>query len=115
MGTIQHDVVIAVSSYRHEKAQEAFAEVCAKAAFTQDTWPGNYPFLRLFCQGDGVANGIKTFVMLPDGSKEGWETSTEADILREFFIARMREANCEIAYVSFGETGNRLIVNGEQA
>lgn len=49
-----------------------------------------------------MANGGHTYAMLPDGSKEGWETSDEGDAIRERFIALCKDYDAEVAVVRFG-------------
>ena len=40
---------------------------------------------------DEVVNGYRSFAVLPDGSKEGWEASAEGDDARAEFIDWMRQ------------------------
>ena len=34
-------------------------------------------------------NGVETFLVAPDGSKEGWSESEQGDALRDWFIAHL--------------------------
>lgn len=66
-----------------------------------------------------AANGGVTYVFLPDGSKEGWDTSDAADEWRERFIDRFRwtysdgSSPFDVVHVTFGgdfgaEVGARI-------
>ena len=91
MGIIQHEAVIAVLNDR-----DAAAEMLA--------WIAQLPIenQQLFIDAPCVMNGYHTFVMIPDGSKEGWPDSDYYDTLRQRFIDRL---DCQWAKVSFGELG----------
>ena len=67
----------------------------------------------LFLVGNGLANSYRAVVMIPDGSKEGWETSGEGDLIREKFIAFLNlspkgYSPWKWVEVSFGESGQRI-------
>lgn len=49
-------------------------------------------------------NGYRTFFIPPDGSKEGWETSNEADEERKRFkqFIRKRHPYCDWTEISYG-------------
>lgn len=53
-----------------------------------------------------VVNGYRSFMIPPDGSKEGWEQSDEGDERRNVWIAAMYEMRhdnyCEWAELSYG-------------
>lgn len=103
MGTIHHDFVIAVSDWDQDKAIAAFDRTKQYAKTVGGDF-GPTPFERLLVGPiNGVANGTATFFMAPDGSKEGWETSTGGDQVREYFIEAMQEARCVVVFGSFGE------------
>jgi len=72
----------------------------------------------------GTANGYETFAVVPDGSKEGWGASGEAEAKREAFIAwleanEMRLWSLNWVQVEFGGDGGpaRIVSDpkGEQA
>lgn len=48
-----------------------------------------------------AANGYSTIVFVPDGSKEGWDTSDEADRIR-IELARMMPRDVDVVEVRFG-------------
>ena len=56
-----------------------------------------------------VTNSYWTTVMLPDGSKEGWDTSDDGDEIRERFIALFGQRYADgssvhaVVHVQFGE------------
>ena len=102
MGVIQHNAVIATTWSREE-----FARVESWIASTVPT-----DHRDLFKLTNVVANGYRTIVLCPDGSKEGWRLSDECDKLREKFIVELKRNDYEDgsspwAYVdiSFGEFG----------
>lgn len=39
-----------------------------------------------------AVNGTMTFMVVPDGSKEGWDTSANGDAARDEFVAWLRDA-----------------------
>jgi len=54
---------------------------------------------------DAIINGYSTFVLAPDGSKEGWADSDLGDRAREAFVSYF-QTHCQcaaIVEVSFGE------------
>lgn len=80
MGYIKHDAVI-VTGYHLEKLHSL-----AKTIF-QDT-----PAFVTDISPEAV-NGWTTFAIFPDGSKEGWPDSQDADTARQFFISRLEKHN----------------------
>src|ERR1035441_1015602 len=53
---------------------------------------------------DECVNGYRSFVVHPDGSKEGWEESDAGDKARNQFIDWLRVANwCSWAEVQYGD------------
>ena len=69
----------------------------------------------LVIRGGSWINSYKTFVVLPDGSKEGWEESEKGNAFRKAVIHRL-EADCysdgsspwSWVEVSFGECGTHI-------
>jgi len=60
-------------------------------------------------QSPRTVNGYRSFLVCPDGSKEGWAESDEGDVAREAFIAWLRaqryddgSSNIEWVEVSYG-------------
>jgi hypothetical protein len=49
-----------------------------------------------------ITNGDASFAFLPDGSKEGWDTSDEGDAHRAAFIALCRKYLVDFVCVRFG-------------
>lgn len=65
----------------------------------------------------GAINGEDSFFVAPDGSKEGWTTSTDYDIKRDLFIEWCRSkayedgSNCLAwAEVQYGDDNNEAAV-----
>lgn len=52
----------------------------------------------------GLSNGMQSFFIAPDGSKEGWETSEKSDVAREKFLNWIDTTKnyCEYIEVRFG-------------
>lgn len=107
MGTIHHDFVIAVAWRRCDAAQQAFEKTKEFAESRRDSMYGN-PADLLVGPVEGIANLYETYLMVPDGSKEGWDTSNLCDEVRAFFIEKMKEAGADVAFGSFGERLTRF-------
>lgn len=73
MGYIRHDAIIV----------EAYPAESIHAAWVKATELG----LRATEVVDAVTNGYHFFMIAPDGSKEGWETSNEYEAKRAAWIA----------------------------
>lgn len=104
MGLIQHNAVIA-TTWNDER-------FIAVLGWLNGLPPEHRP---LFVVGKGITNSYQTIALLPDGSKEGWDTSDRCDALRAAFMERLREDNYEdgsspwaFADVSFGELGAKV-------
>lgn len=55
----------------------------------------------------GVANCYCSFFVCPDGSKEGWQPSEDADLARKEFVEWLKEyGSCDFVEVSFGGDNN---------
>lgn len=66
---------------------------------------------------EALVNGYQSFAVFPDGSKEGWETSTDHDHQREQFIAwldkhRYEDGSASVAWVEvqYGDDDGRTKV-----
>ena len=87
MGWMRHHAVIVSASYgdwidkAHTKA----------VGLAEDVDVGGYGRLIVSDIVGPVVNGVSTFVVGPDGSKEGWDTSAAGELLRERFVAWLRE------------------------
>lgn len=90
MGYIKHELV-AVTFYQEDSSLEEWLD---------DNVPDKYK--QLFVKIPAAANGYFTYVMAPDGSKEGWEPSNECDLIRNGFKAFAKNANFDVVHVAFG-------------
>lgn len=80
MGYIRHQVSIAIL---HDRDTGAIAAINAlRDEMADDT--ALVP--QCIFGGVKVVNGYVSYAFLPDGSKEGWNTSDDADRYRERFI-----------------------------
>lgn len=61
-----------------------------------------YP--KLFFMKHGTTNSWVNYVMIYDGSKEGWSDSDDADKIRERFIKKCKEVEASWWHVSDGES-----------
>jgi len=105
MGVMNHNAIIATtwSKDSFRAAETWIAEACKGWQF-------------LFALTGEVDNGYRSIVMVPDGSKEGWERSAVGDGLRERFIAFLESHTDEDGSspwcwveVGFGEFGQALL------
>ena len=97
MGLIQHYAIVATTW--NEESADAL-----------DQWISSLQKAdkELFTPRMGSwVNGYITYVLVPDGSKEGWALSRIGDSLRDRFIARLGK-NWEWVEVSFGDLGYNI-------
>ncbi len=92
MGWHRHHAIVVTSfnqdsiEWAHEKACEIF---CANEPEEYDPRGGRVtPVTEIT---DKVVNGYRSFMVAPDGSKEGWSESDRADDARESFIDWLEE------------------------
>lgn len=98
MGVINHDAVVATTC-DNEEVDRVLLWIHSQDEDTQ----------RLFGKSEVMLNGYQTIVMFPDGSKEGWSTSSECDQKREEFLSLLEDFGCwNICHVSFGEFGSAI-------
>jgi len=101
MGYIKHNAIVVTSwddeelEKIHNKAKEIFNEQLVSELVK------------------GVINGQCSFFIAPDGSKEGWETSQECDVMRETFTEWLRTEGRMNDYVEVrfgGDDGQAYII-----
>lgn len=103
MGTMNHNALIATTW--NEKEADSFQE-----------WLNEQPPIKQYVlRGEPLMNGYQTFVFVPDGSKEGWALSDDADKYRDQIIERLAlnayedGSSCwDWVEVGFGEYGQRV-------
>lgn len=105
MGHIQHNAIIA-TTWSDDRADEFAKWITSLSGKHQ----------RLFVRASSVINDYHTFVLTPDGSKEGWDESDEGDTLRELVKSQLRSYNYEDGSspwtwceVSYGEDESELL------
>jgi hypothetical protein len=69
---------------------------------------------KLFTKLDSLANGYITYVMAWDGSKEGWDTSDDADKLRSRFIKLLKDLDADIYHVIQGKCEDASILTHKE-
>ena len=104
MGVINHDVVLA-TTWRSIHFDRMWVWIQSLNEYEKP----------LFIRGDSKMNNYKTIILLPDGSKEGWEDSLKGDELREKFIHQIKKHAFEDksspwdwVWVSYGEYGQKV-------
>lgn len=100
MGYIKHDLVIVVVFDGDDvKRLNGFLDEVEGAAPVLDDGHDEMEIIRTrFHHFPPGTNGYHTYVMAPDGSKEGWDTSNLADEWRAKFIAVAKQ--CRFASVT---------------
>jgi hypothetical protein len=94
VGYIAHDAVL-VTGYR-----SASVEVPDLEAFRASL---PEPFRQLVIGPiDAAVNGYVTFAFLPDGSKEWWGTSDDADTARSAFVSLFDASRWDVVAVRWG-------------
>lgn len=117
MGYIKHDTVVVTSwdskslTRAREKAVEIYAKTFSKDSLndlnleeTKEEFDKKGFVISPIIQG--VANGQCSFLIAPDGSKEGWEPSNLSNEAREEFLNWLKtyeeELYCEYIHIRFG-------------
>lgn len=110
MGTFQHDAIIVTGG----DTEIVPVYEMAKSIFDRRRWGKLTPGYTNLVTGiaRGPSNDQSSFLIAPDGSKEGWENSNDGDDRRDEFVRWLKESP-EAEYVtwvavSFGETGYRI-------
>lgn len=102
MGHIIHDAIVVTANEGHAKEAQAHAV-----------------FLGLKCSPaqEGDSNGYFSFLILPDGSKEGWAKSDEAGKKRQLWEkwAQAQDHSLEWVHVRFGDDFGepKVVANSE--
>jgi len=97
MGYIRHDAIVVTGSDYNSSLADARDKAIE---------------LGLLCSPivDGAVNGYLSFLIAPDGSKEGWDHSHEAEAARTEWIKWVRAEHPYLnwAHVSFGGDDSEL-------
>lgn len=104
MGYFAHKALIVTSGYHHEEL-EKLHEMAKELEL---------PVTEIV---EGRANGFKSFAVLPDGSKEGWDESDRVDEGRASLIGNMLGTRLNYIEVRFGGDDNNAFIlhhNGEE-
>jgi hypothetical protein len=105
MGYIKHDaVIVTIAGHVFGPGEPSAPDVAAFVTSMPE-------HLRHLVVGPipAVMNGYVTYVFAPDGSKEGWRDSDEADVWRERFVRLFDftyddgSSPFDVVAVSFGE------------
>jgi hypothetical protein len=106
MGHFRHSAIVVTSwdekalKVAHEKAIELFSEI-----FERDLINNKQLISPII---SGVTNNYGSFMIGPDGSKEGWETSKLGDKARKEFQDWVFESDTYVEYceIKFGGDGD---------
>lgn len=90
MGYMTHHAII-VTSWKRQAIDAAYE--LAESTFGQLVTP----------IVEGVVNEQYTFMVGPDGSKEGWDISDDHDELRSGFVARLKALHDEQLWLDWAE------------
>ena len=109
MGYMCHHAIIVIS---WDKGSIVAAHKKACEIFENQNFLGTISYITEITPE--ATNGYRSFLISPDGSKEGWETSDRGDIARNRFIQWLdsqKDNYCEYAEVQFGDENgdNRLL------
>ena len=109
MGYMCHHAII-VTSWDEESIVTAHKKACE--LFGDQNFLGVISYITEITPE--ATNGYRSFLISPDGSKEGWETSDRGDIARNRFtrwLNSQKDNYCEYAEVQFGDENgdNRLL------
>ena len=76
--------------------------------------------LEVLSSGPTYINGYSTIIILPDGSKEGWEESDRGDSMRTLFKTRLQDfeyedgsSPLEWVEVAYGSDDARAVVTDD--
>ena len=89
MGYIRHNAII-VTGWNEKEMQEA------KMLLEKNTDLSASDIVE-----SGI-NGYKSFMIAPDGSKEGWEASDKGDSDRELYIQYLGRTGLDYVEISYG-------------
>ena len=105
MGVMNHNAVLA-STWSDEHANGVKEWIAGRSEVERD----------LFLFGGKKVNNEQTIVLVPDGSKEGWQESENGDALRQAFIERLEQDDYEDGSspwswveVGYGEFGQKVL------
>lgn len=104
MGRIKHNALIVTSTkYSEIKSIRDKAIEIYQLNFAKDPTVSS-PTQHITDICEGLANDLYTFLIAPDGSKEGWSISDTSDKSRKEVISYITENNifCDYIEVYFG-------------
>lgn len=84
MGYIKHEAVIVTAD--HKKIEEYYEKAKSLGCLTSEIVKG-------------AANGTSSFFVAPDGSKEGWDTSSEHQLKRDELVAYLKSKDWGVDFV----------------
>jgi len=110
MGYMCHHAIVVTGYGEHvAKAREVAYDI---ACDLQEGEP-HTPYLHVTEVSPEALNGYRSFLICPDGSKEGWRESAKGDTWREQFIDCCRTNAFDVSWaeVQFGDDGgqNKLL------
>lgn len=103
MGVIKHNAII-VTSWDEERINkihkkcEKFIKKGMKDYITY--FPETLCIITHVIKS--IANGYYSFIIGPDGSKEGWETSNSMDEVRNKIVKYLNKKKVDYAHITYG-------------
>ena len=106
MGHIKHHAIV-VTSWQNEHLEEARQKAIEIFEKNFENEPYEKPYAKKLISEitEGLTNGINSFFIAPDGSKEGWETSNNGNNARKEFLDWLQNEEdnyCDYVEISFG-------------
>jgi len=100
MGHIRHNAIIVTGNYSDEIFYNTTQKAHNKAIE-----------LGLLVTNivNGKANGYSSFMICPDGSKEGWETSNQFDTKREEWLKWAKTQLINFVHISYGGDDSDIV------
>jgi hypothetical protein len=105
MGYIRHHAILVTSGLSTGQIEAAHAKAVG--------WFGHTVSAII----ESHINGYKSFAVMPDGSKEGWDESDRGDIAREAFVAFLisqryedNSSPCDWVEVQYGDDERQTLV-----
>lgn len=117
MGYVKHHAII-VTGWENKKVEEAHQKAREIFENNFENEPHQKPFgCRLVGEIiQGLINTQSSFLIAPDGSKEGWVTSENADNARQEFLDWLKNSDNYCGYIEVvfgGDDDNERIIRSK--
>lgn len=104
MGHIEHTAIIVTVVLEKDKVRSRVEQFRKELPDTVDTGSVSRPYWSQLLIGpvESIVNGYDHYVLLPSGSKKGWETYKQERKVREKFINLFNDLQAEAVKVTYG-------------